>query len=405
MNKYFALLLICILCISCTPSGYDPELICSDYRDLVGIRNKIQANDTFYARAYTQLMQRADSFLLCKPLKVVDGNVPPTGDPHDFFAIGKYAWPNPDTPDGMPYIRIDCQINPESGGDHYDLSRYNKTISRINILSLAWFYSQDEKYAAKATELLKTWFIDPESRMNPNFECASSLPGQYNGMPNGIIFGVVLIKMLDHVQLLTQSDSWTQADNEALQQWFVRFKTWLLESEFGQTERKSNSNHGSWYITQMLAYSHYTHDQREVEQLVARSEELIARQVDPDGSLPMEKNRKWSFHYSIYGMESLTSMALAVDRFGGDLWNYQTPDGRSLHLAFNFLCPYLLHEKEWPWGVTKENNNIHGVALPLFSWAAYKYQSEDLRKVEKYLVSLVPDNAFEEILSTRILNK
>lgn len=28
----------------------------------------------------------------------------PSGNPHDYTSMGPYWWPNPDTPDGLPYV-------------------------------------------------------------------------------------------------------------------------------------------------------------------------------------------------------------------------------------------------------------------------------------------------------------
>ena len=52
-----------------------------------------------------QLLHKADSLLTIKPFSVVNKKVlPPSEDKHDYMSIGPYWWPNPDTPDGLPYI-------------------------------------------------------------------------------------------------------------------------------------------------------------------------------------------------------------------------------------------------------------------------------------------------------------
>lgn len=400
--NYLKLIPVCILALSaCSKPQETPELVHFDYEDLEHIRKDLKNKEGNTQAAYSKLITEADKLLPLEPLTVTAGDIPPTGDKHDFFAIGKYTWPNPDTPDGMPYIRIDCKINPESGGDRYDLSRYNKTIDRIKKLSWAWYYSREEKYATKATELLRVWFLNEDTRMNPNLECASSLPGVCNGMANGIIFGVTLVEMIDCVKLLAQSNTWTTTDGDALKAWFAAFKTWLLDSELGKTERKSNSNHGSWYVAQVLAYSLYSGDTREVAELTERAKVLIDKQIDTDGSLPMEKHREWSFHYSIYGIEGLAIMASAAEHFGTDIWHYTTTDGRGLEAAFRFLEPYLSDKETWPWGTIRANNNIHLAGLPLMRRAAKKYNSPGMREVAVYLETIAPADAEKAWLFSR----
>ncbi len=73
--------------------------------------------------AYKKIIAKADAILKKEPLKVTDGAVPPSGNKNTFFTIARYAWPNPNTNDGMPYITKDGYVNKESLGDEYDLNR------------------------------------------------------------------------------------------------------------------------------------------------------------------------------------------------------------------------------------------------------------------------------------------
>ncbi|MDR2040016.1 MAG: alginate lyase family protein [Bacteroidales bacterium] len=386
------LVVFAFLLSGCRPVS-DPGLIDLDYSDLVKIRKDINAKNSGVTPAYEKLISQANVYLELLPEKVVDGDIPPTGDPHDFYAIGKYSWPNPDTPDGMPWIRIDCNINPESNGPRFDLARYNQTMDRIKTLSLAWFYSQDEKYARKASELLRVWFLDEETKMNPNFECGSALPGVYNGMYIGIIFGVTLIELVDHVQLLNLSDSWTEQDDMGLKNWFSGYVKWLLESDFGIKEGKAKNNHGSWYAAQVAAYSLYTGEMHHVNSMIELAKKQIDQQVDEDGSLPHELKRDWAYSYSVYGMRAFTTLACCADRIGVDLWNYRTSDGRGLQQAYSFLQPYLLDEKKWAWGVDREGEKTNIAALPIMRWAAKKYNDAGFHKVVEYLESIAPEDA------------
>lgn len=366
-------------------SQLDPGVIGFDFSELTSIREGIARRDVTLEKAYHELMDEADQCLELQPEKVTDGDLPPSGDKHDFYAIGKYAWPNPKTSDGMPYIRKDCSINPEAGGFKFDLARYNNTVGRIKLLSLAYFYSQDEKYARKASQLLRVWFIDKETRMNPHFECASALPGVYKGMAIGIIFGVTLVEMTDCVKLLSLSQSWTENDDMALKQWFSDYVHWLRTSKFGIKEKKARNNHGTWYSAQIAAYSLYTGETEYVREMVEFGKQQIQEQIAPDGSLPHEMKRDWAFSYSVYGMRAFTVLAACGDRIGENLWMYKTPDGRSLEAAYLFLAPYLSGQQKWEWGVVRENEQTERVALPMMRWAAKKYHSTTLMHAVEHL--------------------
>lgn len=363
----------------------DPGVIGFDFLELTTIRKNVKGNNAVFEKAYHELLDEADACLALEPEKVTDGDLPPSGDKHDFYAIGKYAWPNPDTSDGMPYIRKDCSINPEAGGYKFDLARYNNTVNRIKLLSLAWFYTHDEKYAQKATQLLKVWFLDEETRMNPHFECASALPGVYKGMAIGIIFGVTLVEMTDCVKLLSLSESWTEKDNAALKQWFSNYVHWLRTSKFGLQEKKAKNNHGAWYSAQVAAYSLYTGETAYVKEMIEFGKQQIQEQIAPDGSLPHELKRDWAFSYSVYGMRAFTVLAACGDHIGENLWSYTTSDGRCLEAAYHFLAPYLSGQQNWEWGVVRENEQTDRVALPMMKWALKKYNSKPLKQAVGHL--------------------
>jgi len=302
----------------------------------------------------------------------------------------------------MPYVRRDGITNPEADGDRYDLGRYSETLSRVNTLALAWFYSGEEKYAAKATELLRVWFLDPATRMNPNMKNASALPGVYDGMPIGIIFSVALIKLVDYVRLLETSESWTSGDSSLLKKWFADYTGWLLESEFGKKEREALNNHGTWYSAQVAAFSMYSGNPERIVPAVEETKERIRRQVADDGSLPAELKRQRSLHYAIYGLQAFAYVARCAAFTGGpDLWHYKTADGRGLELAFGFLAPYLLQEKEWTWTNIEAGKPAAPAARQLMLWAAKAYDDPVLDRTARYLLQAVPEDS-ETRLTVRL---
>ena len=65
--------------------------------------------------SFNVLIELANKSLLFKPGSVMEKlNTPPSGDKHDYMSLAPYFWPNPDTKDGLPYIRKDGKTNPDS---------------------------------------------------------------------------------------------------------------------------------------------------------------------------------------------------------------------------------------------------------------------------------------------------
>ena len=51
------------------------------------------------------------------------------GDKHDYLSFGSYWWPDPDKPDGLPYIRRDGGVNPESQSGSSDRPALSREVA------------------------------------------------------------------------------------------------------------------------------------------------------------------------------------------------------------------------------------------------------------------------------------
>ncbi len=269
-----------------------------------------------------------------------------SGNPQDYYSIGIYWWPNPKGAE-LPYIRRDGHFNPES--NRYDRPRLEKVAQDLHVLAWAYCATGEERYAQKARELLTLWFVDPQTRMNPNFTYAQAWPGWTNGSPTGIIEGVILARNApDAIALLRECGALDDAMWEASRRWFADLLTWLEESPAGQHIATVTNNHASYYDVQRVAYA-FLNGERERARgiLQAVGPERLARQLAADGSQPAEMGRTKSFDYCCYNLAALVSLAEAAATVEVDLWGYTAPNGASLPKAFDYLIPYALGEKPW----------------------------------------------------------
>ncbi|QYY34513.1 alginate lyase family protein [Ruficoccus sp. ZRK36] len=369
------------------PTG-TPELIQMNYADLVANRKAYEDGVPAFVEAVDALKARADKELSKPLLTVTDPQkmVASSGDPHDFHTIGKYSWPNPNTEDGMPWIRQDGLINPDSTTDKYDMQRFRDLRSSVVELGQAWFYTEEEAYATKATDFLHTWFIDPSTRMNPNFNFGSSQPGVHEGMPIGIIFGADMIRMLDFVKLLPGSEAWTQENEDGLKQWFDEYTEWLVTSPFGKEEAQNKNNHGSWYTAQVAVYSLYAGNRERAETAMERAHTYFDDQISPEGIFVYENERNRSFSYSLYSLKSLVTLANCGKYLGMDLWNYESPNkpgSPAIKVACMYLLPYVIGEKPWPKQEIGNMRGVYGQALVIFLQAAEEYDSPELARASE----------------------
>lgn len=273
---------------------------------------------------------------------------PASGDKHDYFSYGPYWWPDPTKPDGLPYIRRDGEVNPESDTGTDDLA-LTRLCGAVETLGLAYWFTGDERFAAKATDFVRVWFLNAATRMNPNFQHAQAIPGISPGRGIGLIESRRLTAINEGLALLSDSSAWTAADRQALDTWLASFYRWLTTSSHGRDEAKAENNHGTWYDVQTahLALVLGRDDDARVI-LKAGLTRRLAAHVEPDGSQPHELARTRSLSYSLFNLEALFACATLGSHVGIDWWNFSTKDGRSLHRALSYVAPYADPAKAWP---------------------------------------------------------
>ena len=211
--------------------------------------------DPSYTLAIGKLEKEAKKILKTEFLSIVTkGAVPPSGDKHDYMSQAPYFWRNPKTADGFPYIRKDGERNPEIKRfpDH---ELMDKMIDAVKILSLAYYFTNKEEYAIKTTEILRMWFLDTKTKMNPNLEFAQAIPGLNTGRGIGIIETRGLTAVVDSIGLLKGSKAWTKADQRGLETWFEKYLSWLTTSKNGRDEAATKNNHGTYYDIQIVSFA------------------------------------------------------------------------------------------------------------------------------------------------------
>lgn len=303
--------------------------------------------------AYRELLARADAALDRPPPSVVEkGSVPPSGDLHDYMSIAPYWWPNPAVPGGRPYVRRDGSVNLERTTADYDLSSLSRMSADVETLALAYYFSEDSRYARHAASLLRTWFVDPETRMKPNVEFGQAVLGRTNGRPEGIIETTRLMPVVEAIGLLGPSgeiDAGMQAD---LERWFGAYVDWLQTSPRGKREGAKDNNHALWYDAQVMQFALFARQPDRARRIAtAFPKRRMLPQFTRWGGLPKELSREQPFHYSIFALQAAYDVADLGRCVGVRLWNKRV-DGRSLRRTTNFLIEAGRSQRPWPYNGT-----------------------------------------------------
>lgn len=148
--------------------------------------------------------------------------------------------------------------------------------------------------------------------------------------------------------MLHGSPAFTGRDEALVHEWFDDYLRWFTTSKNGKLEHDAPNNHGTWYLTQIIAIARYLDREEEARQFAREDLARIANQFAPDGSQPLEIVRTDGLGYCAFNLEAQFCVATLAAPLGVNLWNYTATNGASLHRGLEFLRPYNTAPESWP---------------------------------------------------------
>jgi hypothetical protein len=295
-----------------------------------------------------RVLRLADAYLREAPITITASSSPRSaGGKHDFFSEGDYWWPDPANPDG-PYIQRDGMTNPDNFVAH------RQAMMRLSLhvpaLAAAWSLTRDRRYSAHAARHLRAWFVDADTKMNPNLLYAQAIKGRVTGRGIGIIDTIHLVEVVRAAEVLDAGGAMTKADVAAVRDWFDRYVTWMTTHEYGIAERDAVNNHGTCWVMQAAAFAHFTGRNDLSDFCRTRfTDVIVPHQVAADGSFPEELRRTKPYGYSLFNLDAMATTCQILSTRDRNLWTYETTDGRGIGKALAFMAPFIADKHTWPY--------------------------------------------------------
>ncbi len=362
--------------------------------------------------AYERLIEEAELAMKDGPFSVADkGMTPPSGSKNDYMSISPYWWPDESKEDGLPWIRHDGKTNPASKTAETDSKRIGHFTRSVRALSLAYYFSQDEKYAKQGIEYIRTWFMNDATKMNPNVNYGQGVPGRAEGRRGGIIDTRTLAdRMLDSIAILSLSPAWTDKDEQQITQWYSDYLDWLIVDDLSggpKGEAAAMNNHGTWYDFQVASIAYFLGNDALAKQMVQKGKMRVDTQFEKDGSQPHEIERTRAYHYHYFSLDPLVGIAQIGDKVGIDLWHYQNKKGGSLAQGIQLMATYQDPASDWPYTAKDNPRRVErmtpiylkaGVAMEKHEWIKLATETDFSRFTVKKNLAEVWDQRDIELL-------
>ncbi|MGF7081380.1 alginate lyase family protein [Mucilaginibacter sp. UYCu711] len=341
-----------------------------------------------------QILANAALALQQQPVTITASHSPRSaGGLHDFFSEADYFWPDPSNPDG-PYINRDGLTNPDNFLEHRKaMVRLSKI---IGALASAYKITGDEKYVKQALIHLNAWFADPKTMMNPNLLYSQAVKGKFTGRNYGIIDSIHLMEVAQGMLVMEGARSFDKLSAANIKKWFAQYINWLNTSKPGMQERDVKNNHATCWAMQVAAFAKLCKDQVMLDSLRIRYKTiLLPNQMAVDGSFPLELGRTKPYGYSIFNLDAMATLCQILSTTKDDLWDYETPDGKSLKKGIAYLYPYIADKSKWQLKPDVMYWGNWPVAQPFLLFGANAYRRDDWFKT---WIKLDHDPQVEEVI-------
>ena len=310
--------------------------------------SSLYAQDKVLNSIRNETIKRAEEMMAEKPVTVTASSCKRSvGGFHDYYSEGDYWWSDPAKPDG-PYIQKDGETNPDNFSEHrHAMVRFSEITAT---LTSAWLLTGDRKYSNKALEHLNAWFVDTNTRMNPNMLYAQAIWGRFTGRGIGLIDAYHLVEVAQSAKILIDNKAIPEKQAVQIKEWFSSFLNWMTTHQYGIDEMNAKNNHGTCWVATASSMAILTGDEKIRQMCIERFETiLLPNQMADDGSFPLELKRTKPFGYSLFNIDAMCNIAQILSSPSTNLFEFKTEKGQSLQKGMEFIYPFIADKSKWPY--------------------------------------------------------
>ncbi|TFK28305.1 hypothetical protein FA15DRAFT_678507 [Coprinopsis marcescibilis] len=357
MTSTFLLILLLslsLLCVSEAQTSYANEFVDPDY-----ILNGNFPGNT--ASAQKTIGDWATKLAADGPWSVTSKDAtPPSGTKHDYMSWAPYWWPDcseAGNSTALPgtevwtmcrYVRQDGKFNPDIRNVN-DVGNFQTMTDAVFYNAMAWALNRSSQtyFSRNAVRFIQAWFLDENTRMNPNLNYAQMIRGSDGrpGSPTGVLDLKGMAKIASAILILRRGNSpdWTSDLDDQMVSWAQEHTHWLETSENALAEGHAENNHGSFYYNQLAGLKLIVNDiPGAINVTSTYFSNQFASQMVASGEQPLEAARTRPYHYRAYNIAAMITNA-RIEKYANpssDVWNRTSSTSATIKTALDYAMTH-----------------------------------------------------------------
>jgi hypothetical protein len=237
---------------------------------------------------------------------------------------------------------------------------------QVPALAAAHLLTGDGRFAERAMLHLRSWFIDPATRMTPRLDYGQSPIHGSSAAPGGSFTGILetlpLVEVAQAIPFLAASEAMSEADLAALHAWFAEYLRWLTEPQdsgprLAALARDRKDHHGTSWMLQVSAYSLLTAPENGAPKTESKSMDdlrhrfrtvTLRAQITAEGKFPRELSSEMPYRNSLFNLDMLAAICNLLSTRFESVWDYELEDGPGVRGAIAYHFPYIARRNSWP---------------------------------------------------------
>ncbi|KAG6884546.1 hypothetical protein C0993_010215 [Termitomyces sp. T159_Od127] len=239
------------------------------------------------------------------------------------------------------YVSRDGKFNPD-GRIINDVGNFQSLSDMVlyNAIAFALTGSGSSSYSIIAVNYIQTWFLNDDTKMNPNLNYAQMQRGPTGqvGSHTGILDLKGMAKIVTGIEILRKMNctDWTSDLDNKMHSWTNEYIKWLESASMSLEEEAAPNNHGTFWYNQVAALKILVGD---LPGALDVTNKYFAKQyltqITADGEQATARTRP--YHYHAYNLAAMiTNARLSAYAGNPSVWNKTTNEGSTIKTALDF---------------------------------------------------------------------